>query len=110
MSWERMRQHATIVVAGGMLVACGAAPAAEVLGESATPEPPPPPSQAEDTDGHDGQDGVDRDAADRVPVRPSTAPPDDGDTPWHLLPEDDRPSIEVFEPDCEPTNVDTVPC
>jgi hypothetical protein len=102
---------ATILGAAAVLVACGTAPDTEVLAERPSPQAQAPPVQEGDDDGPpDGHDDADREDRDTAPDRSRPAPPDDGDTPWHLLPEDDRPSTEVVEPECDRTSIDLVPC
>lgn len=116
------RRISTMWVAAATAVtvtACGAAveqpPEPAVDPPTAQPQAPdeepegsaPDGTDTDDPDGPDGPVQEDREPADGG----SSATPegDDGGTPWHLLPEADRPG-PIEQPECEPATLAVVAC
>jgi hypothetical protein len=93
------------VVVAGVLVACGAeAEDTSVLGATTEPE------QEATTDGDAGAALSEPGAEDERTERSERSDPNnDGETPWHLLPEQDRP-VPVEPVDCERASPTPVAC
>ena len=113
MTWKRIVQPAAVAVAAVTLAACGAVPQPQAPVEGATLEQPSPPSEEDEASpAPDGGGASEPEREGTTPDRSQPAPEseDDGGTPWHLLPEDDRPSAEAFQPDCDRASVEIVAC
>ena len=113
MTRKRIVQPVAGAVAAVTLAACGAVPQPQAPVEAAPPEQPGPPSEEDEASPAPDACGASEPERDgTTPDRSQPAPEseDDGGTPWHLLPEDDRPSTEAFEPDCDRASVEIVAC
>ena len=105
------------VVAAVTLAACGTVAQEPPRFEANPPEPdqeaPIQDAEAAEPDERGGQDrdrGTDGDdPGDQSRGADPAQDGDDGETPWHLLPEDDRPG-PVEQPECEPADVSPVAC
>jgi len=104
-------------VAAVALAACGTVAEQPPEFEVRPPEPgqavpteDPDGPESGDRDGQDHERGTDRD--DRGGAARGADPSeggDDGETPWHLLPEDDRPA-PVEQPECDRGSSTPVAC
>ncbi len=100
------------VVAAGVLVACGAEQEdTSVLGatterEEETTTEREQQAASEDDEGPAQSDSSEQQHTERTERSDRK---DDGETPWHLLPEDDRP-VPVEQPDCERASLTPVAC
>jgi uncharacterized protein involved in copper resistance len=104
-------------VAAVVLAACGTATAQPSALEANQPQPAqealteaPEGHEPDDFDGQDHEQGTDRD--DPGGAARGTDPnhsDDDGETPWHLLPDYDRPA-PVEQPECARATSTLVAC
>lgn len=105
-------------VATAALAACGSAPEEpEVSGATASdPEQEAPARQVDgaepDGPGEDDHEGgtEPEDPGEEARGAAPAEDGDDGETPWHLLPEDDRPEPPVEQPECERMSPTPVAC
>ncbi|MFO7960973.1 MAG: hypothetical protein R6U94_08510 [Nitriliruptoraceae bacterium] len=114
------RRMSTMWVAGVAAVALAACGTVAEQPSQAEANPPEPDQEAstenqegpepDDPGGQDHDRGTDRDdPGDGARGADATPDGDDGETPWHLLPEDDRPAA-VEQPECERASSTPVAC
>ncbi len=115
---RRMITMWVAAVATAVLAACGSAPEEpEVAGATASEPEQEAPAEVADGEEPDnpGEDGPERETEPDDPGEGArgaepTQDGDDGETPWQLLPEDDRPELPVEQVECERTSPTPVAC
>jgi hypothetical protein len=101
---RRKRTRWVAVVAAGVLVACGAEPEdTSVLGAVTEPEQEAP------AEGDEGPTPSDPGEEDRTDGTEQHDRKNDGETPWRLLPEEDR-TVPAEPVDCELASPTPVAC